>query len=103
MAVSRFDESLDIRSFLDIYTNVSLLISMVLTDEQALLFMLHKARHLHPKDKHHKVSSGSEAETDPHKDDHLLLAKAVGRCDQKALPKLPTFDKDSLVRNRKAL
>ena len=37
-AAERFEDVLDIRSFVNVYTNLTLMLSMILTDKQALLF-----------------------------------------------------------------
>ena len=37
-AAERFEDLLDIRSFIGVYTNLTLLLSMILTDEQAFMF-----------------------------------------------------------------
>ena len=43
-AVERFEKSLDIRSFVAVYTNLSLLLRVIFTKEQAFLFQQHQAR-----------------------------------------------------------
>ena len=40
--MERFEEHLDIRSFVSIHTNLALLLSMLLTKEQLLLFKNHR-------------------------------------------------------------
>ena len=40
--VSRFDESLDIRSFVSVRTNLAILMSLLLKKEQLLLFKLNR-------------------------------------------------------------
>ena len=45
-AVNRFDEMLDVRAFVRTNINLSLLVSMIMTREQAFLFQHHRARAL---------------------------------------------------------
>ena len=64
-AAQRIEDQLDIRSFASVYTNLTLLLSVLLTNEQALLFQHHRARLLHPnkiKLGRVKESSGSSVE-----------------------------------------
>ena len=42
--IERFEKSLDIRSFVSVYTNLSLLLRVIFTKEQAFLFQQHQAR-----------------------------------------------------------
>ena len=45
-AVSRYENSLDIQSFVSVNTNLNLLMSILLSEKQAFLFKNHKARSL---------------------------------------------------------
>ena len=40
----RFERPLDIRSFVSVYTDLALLIKLIFSDQQALLFQYHRAR-----------------------------------------------------------
>ena len=42
--IERFDKTLDIRSFVAVYTNLTLLIQLLLTQNQTFLFQNHRAR-----------------------------------------------------------
>ena len=80
-AAERIEDQLDIRSFSGVYTNLSLLLSVLLTDEQALLFQHHRARLLHPKKdkkKDEQISSDSD-DISQHNAGAKALAKVVGR------------------------
>ena len=50
-ALSRFEDVLDIRSFVKAHVNLTLLISLLLTKEQAFLFQHHRARAIADKPK----------------------------------------------------
>ena len=43
-AMARFERPLDIRSFVSMYTNLSLLLKVIFTEQQAILFQHHRAR-----------------------------------------------------------
>ena len=79
---SRFEDMLDIRSLVDIHTNLALLLPLLLTDEQALLFKHQIARTLRP---------GSRKKPARIKYSDSLL-KATGRPGSKSkLPKLTSL------------
>ena len=43
-AAARFEDNLDIRSFVQVYTNLSLILDLLLTKEQKSLFRFNNAR-----------------------------------------------------------
>ena len=82
-AVTRFEDSLDIRSFMSVSTNLRLILSMILTDEQAFMFQNHKARHIEPdrREKEREVDEGLDG-----LQDHGALARAVSEDRARKLP-----------------
>ena len=59
---ARFEEHLDVRSFVSVHTNLALLLSMLMSNEQLLLFQNHRAHSiLWKKSKDYKGTSKSES------------------------------------------
>ena len=86
-AVSRFDQMLDVREFVRTHMNLALLVSMIMTREQAFLFQHHRARAITVQ----KKISGSD-DTDAGKnllDSKSILALAIGNYGSGKLPDLP--------------
>ena len=89
-AVSRFDQMLDVREFVRTHMNLALLVSMIMTREQAFLFQHHRARAITVQ----KKISGSDDtdDTDAGKnllDSKSILALAIGNYGSGKLPDLP--------------
>ena len=80
-AAERIKDQLYIRSFSGVYTYLTLLLSVLLTDEQALLFQHHRARLLHPKKvkKEDEQSSSNSDDISQPNAGAKALAMVVGR------------------------
>ena len=59
-AAARFEENLDIRSFISVYTNMTLALNLLFSKEQLVLFKHHYARSI-PYSESNQESSDSEA------------------------------------------
>ena len=68
---ARFEENLDIRSFVSVRTNLALLLSLLLTNEQLLLFQHHRAHAILEKE------SNKDKDHDHKKD---IVKRAIGSC-----------------------
>ena len=86
---TRFEEHLDIRSFVSVHTNLALLLSMLLSDEQLMLFQNHRAHAVLQKRK--KNEEGTAKNSDPQRKD--IIKKALGSF--QGLPELRLGSKNS--------
>ena len=104
-AAERIEDQLDIRSFSSVYTNLTLLLSVLLTDEQVLLFQHHRARLLHPKRDKHEEDEQSSSNSDDITQSNAgakALAKVVGRKHAHKLPDLPYCEKGDTDKQKRA-
>ena len=103
-AAERIEDQLDIRSFSGVYTNLTLLLSVLLTDEQALLFQHHRARLLHPKreKQEDEQSSSNSDDITQSNSGAKALAKVVGRKQAHKLPDLPYCETGDTDKQKRA-
>ena len=71
-ALARFNQQLDIRSLASVHQNLALLLSLLLSKEQALLFKYQQARTIH------LTSSESESDKDSHQREKDIISEAAG-------------------------
>ena len=88
-AAARFEELLDIRSFVSVHTNLALLLSMLLSNEQLMLFQNHRAHAILQKRK--KDDKGTAKSSDRQRKD--IIKKALGS--SQGLPELRLGNKSS--------
>ena len=66
---ARFEEHLDIRSFVSVHTNLALLLSLLLSNEQLLLFQNHRA---------HAILQKKNSKDKGHDRKKDIVKKAIG-------------------------
>ena len=93
-ANNRYEDILDIRSFVKVHINLSLLISMLLTKQQAFLFQHNRARLI--KEKPQKTKSAKSSNPDLRKEQEMqpmdaqrAFSEALGHRKLGQLPPLP--------------
>ena len=79
--IERFDKTLDIRSFVNVYTNLSLLLQLLLTQNQTFLFQHHRARSISGA----SSSSSDKSASENFKDNRLPKLKLAMKEDSSSL------------------
>ena len=59
----RFEDTLDIRSFVSVQTNFAILLNLLLTNEQMLLFRLHRGHSISKKEQYFDASTDTQSST----------------------------------------
>ena len=77
--MERFEEHLDIRSFLGVYTNLALLLNLILNKQQLILFKHQAARTIVKKQSSYKAI----ATEDKNSDDQLADFNSIGTFESK--------------------